>query len=83
MREKRDYIGRGPAAADQAIALKPEYLEALTYKNLLLRSQALLESDPEAQKKLIAEADDLRNRAIEIRKRGRSRQRRRNFLRRR
>ena len=46
--------------------LKPDYLEALTYKNLLLRSQALLDSDPEAQKRLIAEADALRNRAIEI-----------------
>jgi TonB family protein len=66
--EKRDYISRGLAAADQAIALNPEYMEALTYKNLLLRSQALLESDTDVQKRLIAEADTLRNRAIEIRK---------------
>ncbi len=66
--EKRDYIGRGLQAADQAIALNPEYFEALTYKNLLLRSQALLESDPAAQKTLIAEADKLRDQAIAIRK---------------
>ena len=42
-------------------------MEALVYKNLLLRSQALLEPDPAAQKALIAEADQLRDRAIEIR----------------
>ncbi len=66
--EKRDYIGLGLQAADQAIALNPDYMEALTYKNLLLRSQALLESDPAAQKRLMAEADELRNRAIDIRK---------------
>jgi TonB family protein len=65
--QKRDYIARGLQAADRAIALNPEYMEALTYKNLLLRSQALLESDPAAQKALITEADVLRGRAIEIR----------------
>ncbi len=66
--EKRDFINRGLQAADQAIALNPEYGEALTYKNLLLRSQALLESDPDTRKALIGEADRLRERAIEIRK---------------
>ena len=65
--QKREYIDLGLRAADQAIALNPEYVEALTYKNLLLRSQALLESDPTAQKRLLAEADQLRNRAIEVR----------------
>ncbi len=65
--QKRDYIARGLQAADQAIALNPEYMEALVYKNLLLRSQALLESDPAVQKGLITEADELRTRAIKIR----------------
>jgi len=51
---------------DRALQLKPEYLEALTYKNLLLRLQANLESDPEAQKALIAEADQLRDEAIKL-----------------
>jgi TonB family protein len=66
--QKREYIELGLRAADQAIALNPDYVDALTYKNLLLRSQALLESDLDAQKRLIAEANELRNRAIEIRK---------------
>ncbi len=66
--EKRTYIEQGLAAADRALALRPEYVEALTYKNLLLRAQALLETDPEAQKALIAEADKLRDQAIALRK---------------
>jgi periplasmic protein TonB len=66
--EKRTYIDQGLSAADRALALKPEYVEALTYKNLLLRSQALLETDPEAQKTLLVEADKLRDQAIALRK---------------
>jgi TonB family protein len=64
--QKLDYVDRGLQATDQAIAMNPEYMEALVYKNLLLRSQALLESDPTVQQALIAEADKLRQRAIEI-----------------
>ena len=66
--QKHEYIDLGLRAADQAIALNQEYMEALTFKNLLLRSLALLESEPAAQQRLIAEADQLRNHAIEIRK---------------
>jgi protein TonB len=65
--QKRDYVDRGLQAADQAIAMNPEYMEALVYKNLLLRSQALLESDLTVQQALIAGADKLRQRAIEVR----------------
>ena len=66
--EKRTYIEQGLAAADRALALRPEYVEALTYKNLLLRTQARLETDPDTQKALIAEADKLREEAIALRK---------------
>ncbi len=66
--EKRDYVGMGLQMADRAISMNPDYVDALVYKNLLLRSQALLESDPDVQKRLIAEANTLRDRAIEIRK---------------
>jgi predicted Zn-dependent protease len=40
--EKRDYIGKGLAAADKALAIKPDYSDAMTYKGLLLRLQANL-----------------------------------------
>ncbi len=66
--EKFTYITQGIAATDRALDLKPDYVEALTYKNLLLRMRATLESDPVVQQQLIAEADALRNKAIELNK---------------
>jgi TonB family protein len=60
------YITSGIAATDRALALKPDYVEALIYKNLLLRMQANLETDPFLKQQLIAGADALRARAIEL-----------------
>ena len=65
---KKQYIERGIVAADKALAIKQDFVEAITYKNLLLRQQALVEKDPKVQKQLIEEADKLRNRAIELQK---------------
>jgi len=59
---------KGIAAEDKALALNPEYFEALTYKNILLRHQALYERDPKLQKALGEEADRLRDRAMAIQK---------------
>lgn len=66
--EKLNYITLGLTAADKALQLKADYPEALTYKNLLLRSQALVIKDPAKQKELLKEADTLRDRAIDLRK---------------
>jgi TonB family protein len=66
--EQYTYVMQGVGATDRALALKPDYMEALTYKNLLLRMQANLESDPALKQQLIAEADALRARAIELNK---------------
>jgi protein TonB len=65
--QKRAYLDHGLQEVDTALAMNGEYVEALTYKNLLLRAQAQIERDPAAQKALLAEADTLRARAIEIR----------------
>src|SRR5262245_61411545 len=62
------YVMSGIAATDRALALKPDYIEALTYKNLLLRMQANLETDPVQKQQLIAHADALRNQAIGLSK---------------
>ena len=62
------YILQGIAATDRALALKPDYADALTYKNLLLRLRANLESDPALKQQLLADADELRNKAIELNK---------------
>ena len=67
--EKKDYILKGLAMEDKALRLNPDYLEAMTYKNILLRLEALVEKDPAVQKRLIDEADKLRSRVIEAQKR--------------
>ena len=64
--EKRQHIMSGLEAADKAIALKDDYAEALTYKNILLRLQANMEKDLDVQKRLISQADELRDRAEEL-----------------
>jgi tetratricopeptide (TPR) repeat protein len=64
----KEYIASGLEAEDKALALNGEYFEALSYKNILLRQQALLEKDPAKQKELIAQADDLRNKATDVQK---------------
>jgi tetratricopeptide (TPR) repeat protein len=38
--EKKDFIQRGLAMEDKALSLNPDYMEAMTYKNILLRLQA-------------------------------------------
>jgi len=63
---KLSYILQGLDAENQALALRPDYVEAMTYKNLLLRMQATMTGNPAEQAQLIAEADALRNRVIDM-----------------
>ena len=64
--QKRELIRSGLIALNQAEALKPDYVESMAYRNLLLRQQALLEKDPAVQQNLIEEAAAVRQRAVEI-----------------
>jgi len=66
--EKLKYIELGLQAEDKALQLKPDYIDALTYKNLLLRSKALVIKNPAEQQALTAEANKLRDLAMELRK---------------
>jgi len=66
--QKKEYIGKGLEATDKALALNPEYADALTYKNLLLRMQGNEETDMAKRAALYKEADDLRNKAIDLNK---------------
>ncbi len=66
--DKLRYVELGLQAEDKALQLKSDYIDALTYKNLLLRSKALLIKDPAQQQALLKEADQLRDRAIDLRK---------------
>lgn len=65
--DKVKYVAEGLTAVDKAIELKPDYFEALTYKGLLLRAQALLEKNPQKQQAIIKEADQYRDRATAVR----------------
>jgi tetratricopeptide (TPR) repeat protein len=66
--EKKDYVQKGIEAVDHSLQIKPDYMEALVYKNLLLRLQANMEKDPSKQQALIKQADQLRDKAQELRK---------------
>lgn len=67
--QQRDYLAKGLTAADKALSLNDQYAEAMVYKNILLRRQGNLEKpgSPE-QKALFAQADELRNKAMELNK---------------
>lgn len=64
--EKLAIIEKGKGALQKAIQLKPDYFEAMAYLNLLFRQQAVVETDPVKQQQLVAEADRIRNQAVDI-----------------
>jgi tetratricopeptide (TPR) repeat protein len=66
--DKKAFVGKGVEAVDHALQIKPDYMEALVYKNLLLRLQANMEKDTAKQQALLKEADRLRDKAQELRK---------------
>jgi tetratricopeptide (TPR) repeat protein len=67
--QKREYILKGIEMEDKALSLNPDYMDAMTYKNILLRLQAGTEKDPAKQKQLIDDADKLRNKVMDAQKR--------------
>jgi TonB family protein len=64
--ERLNYIQSGIAAEDRALAQKADYVDALVIKNILLRHQANAETDANRRQQLIAEADALRTKAIQL-----------------
>jgi len=61
-------VDEGLSNLDSALALNPQYEDAMTYKNLLLREKARLVVDPEEKARLTKLADEWFNRALETRK---------------
>jgi tetratricopeptide (TPR) repeat protein len=68
---KADYIQKGIAAEDKALSLNPNYVDALVYKGILLRLEANGEKDPNKQKQLLNQADQLRQKAMDLQRQGR------------
>lgn len=66
--QKREIILDGLNSVDKALSLNPDYIEAMTYKGLLLRTQALIEKDPKKQQDLIREGTALGDKANAMRK---------------
>jgi len=66
--QKRQLVLDGLVAVDKALEIKPDYIEAMTYRGLLLRTQALVEKDPKLQQQLIREGTALGDKANEMRK---------------
>lgn len=66
--QKREYVMAGLEASDRALALNDRYVDALIYKNILLRMQANDTEDLDQQEALIAEADELREMAEQLQK---------------
>ena len=62
------YVTKGIEAENKALALNKDYVDAMVYKNILLRHQAKYETDRAKQLELINEADALRNKAMELNK---------------
>jgi tetratricopeptide (TPR) repeat protein len=66
--QQAEYLNKGLEAVDHALALRPDYFEALTYKGLLLRQQASkVEKVFAKQQELIKQADELQKKALDIR----------------
>jgi tetratricopeptide (TPR) repeat protein len=66
--QKLEYIQRGLQNIDKALQIKPDYVDALVYKGLLLRLQAPLEKDTAKQQELLKQATALSDKANELRK---------------
>lgn len=64
--QEMEYVMLGIAETDKALELNPDYVEALTYKNILLRMQANLTGNVRERNEIIEMADELRDRAEEL-----------------
>jgi TonB family protein len=64
--QKLETILKGIAAEDRALAMNPDFVPSITYKNIFLRMQANLTEDPEQRQKLLRQADELRDKAIAL-----------------
>jgi tetratricopeptide (TPR) repeat protein len=66
--EQGKIIDEGLANLDKALALNPDYDDAMTYKNLLFREKARLATSEDEKKKLTDMADEWFNKGLETRK---------------
>jgi len=66
--QKKEYVQKGLGEVEKALQMKPDYIDAIVYKGLLLRLQANLEKDVTRQQALLKEATQLSDKATALRK---------------
>ena len=67
--QKKEYTDKGLEEVDKALKIKPEYIEAIVYKGLLLRIKAAMTKDAKEQQQLLKEAIALQEKAAALKKR--------------
>lgn len=66
--QKREFAQKGLQSVEKALALNPDYIDAVAYKGLLLRNEAAIEKNAGRQKELLSEANKLQERAAALKK---------------
>ena len=66
--QKNDYADKGLAAVDAALKIKPDYWEAIIYKNLLFRVKAQVAKNPAERKRYLEQAVLLQKQAQDLKK---------------
>ena len=64
--QRREYAQKGLESVDKALQLKPDYVEAIVYKGLLVRVQAGMEKDAKRQQDLLKQANALQGQAADL-----------------
>ena len=66
--QKKEYTDAGLVEIEKALQIKPDYIEAITYKGLLLRLKAAASKDAKEQQKYLDEAKQLQEKAAAMKK---------------
>jgi tetratricopeptide (TPR) repeat protein len=66
-KQKDEYADKGLEDVDKALAIKPDYVDGLVYKGLLLRVKAQVTSNPRLRQQYLDQAQTLAKQAKELR----------------
>jgi tetratricopeptide (TPR) repeat protein len=66
--EQSKLVDEGLSSVDKALVANPDYDDAMSYKNLLLREKARLATDEDEKTRLTAQADEWFQKALDTRK---------------
>lgn len=67
-KQKNEYADLGLAAIEKALSVKPDYWEAIIYKNLLFREKAKVAPNPADRKRYLEQAVLLQKQAMDLKR---------------